>query len=229
MAALIIIACILLALLGLMLMRIRVQLTFADGKINAYLRVLFLKIKLYSDKKSKIKKSDYKIKKFRRRRDKVLKKYRIKKASKKPIKKGTQRKQRSPLALINSLKIILGDSLRLFGKYHRIEKFKVKITVGGADAAKTAINYGYVISSLQFLVTFLEGFGNLDKTKNKSASVVPDFGDGKWGADVDIIEAVRVIHILKIGFAALKGYLKSKNVNKPKKTAENKMQGAKGL
>ncbi len=223
MRALIIIACILLALLGLLLIRIRVRITFSDGKANVYLHILFLKFKLYSDKKSRIKKSDYKIKRFRRRRDKVLKKYRIKKAAKKPP--ANKGKKRSPLLLLNDLKLMLSNSIRLFGKHHRILKFNVAITVGGRDAAKTAINYGYVISALQFLVTFLEGFGNLDKTRNKSATVDADFKDGRWDAKIEITEAVRVIHILMIGFAALKGYLKRKSISNKNK----KLQSAKGL
>lgn len=222
MIALIIITCILLVIVLLLLMRVRLQLTLKDGRLNAYLRLLFFKIKLYSDKKSKIKKSDYKIKRFRRRRDKVLKKYRIKKPPEKKIKKETKKQHTSPLLLISKVKLMFADAIGLFGRHHRIERFNVSITVGGSDAAKTAINYGYVITSLQFLVTFLEYFSNLDKTKNKSADVAPDFENGKWSVSLDIIGAVRVMHILKIGISALLGYFKHKNVNKPQTAEENK-------
>lgn len=222
MIAFIIIVCILSALLLLLLMRVRLRLILKEDCLKAYVKVLFFRYELYSDEKSKIKKSDFKIKKFRRRRDKVLKKYRIKQTPKKKLKREVSKKHTSPVLLVKKLKLIFSDAIALFGKYHRIDRFNIDITVGGEDAAKTALNYGYTVNSLQFLVTFLERYSNLDKTRNKSASVNTDFKDGKWNMKLDIIGSVRVIHILKIGVAALIGYLKHKDMNTAKAVKNKK-------
>ncbi len=218
---LIILACIAALISLILLMRVRLLLTFKDGKINAHAKVLCFKIELYSDKKTKIKKSDYKIKKFRRRRDKVLKQYRIKKAPKKTVGSETKKKHKSPITLIKSLKDMFSDTIKLVGKHHKIDRFRIEVTVGGGDAAKTALNYGYVISALQFLVTYLEGITNLSETKDKSASVKADFNEGKWDARLDISVSARVLHLIKIAISAFKGYSKNKNKS-TKKISETK-------
>ena len=65
----------------LLLMPVRLSFKYKNGRIGAYVSVLFLRFELYANKKQKIKKSDFKIRRFRRRRDKALKKYRIKKTT----------------------------------------------------------------------------------------------------------------------------------------------------
>ncbi len=219
MTLLIVLACIAVLLVLLIIMRVRLLFTFNDGRIGVYLKVLFLKFELYADKKSKVKKSDFKIKRFRRRRDKVLKKYRIKKVPQKTVENESKKKHSSPLTMIKSLKMMLWDALQLFGKYLKFDKFKIKVSVGGNDAAAIALNYGYVIQALQYLVTFLEYISNLYDAKNKSAEVNADFTSGKWNATVDIAVSMRVFQLIAVGLSALKGYLKHKNV---------KNNGAKG-
>jgi hypothetical protein len=195
-------------------MPVKLSLKYKDSRVGVYVRILFLRFELYANKKQEIKKSDFKIKRFRKRRDKTLKKYRMKKASKKTVKKETGKKHNSPITLIRSLKLILWDAFTLFGKHLKFNKFNISVKVGGSDAAKTALNYGYTVQALQYLVTYLEMISNLDKAKKKSAEVNASFTDGKWDASVNIVLSLRVIHILKIGFSALSGYLKYKNKNK---------------
>lgn len=216
MIAITVILCIVLLLFLLMIMPVKLSLKYKDSRVGAYVMILFFRFELYANKKQRIKKSDFKIKRFRRKRDKALKKYRMKKAPKKAVKKETGKKQKSPLTLIRSLKLILWDAFTLFGKHLKFNKFKINVTVGGSDAAKTALNYGYTIQALQYLVTYLEMISNLDKAKNKSAEVNASFKDGKWDADLDIVLSLRFIHVFKIGISALGGYLKYKNTNKNK-------------
>ena len=221
MPALIIILCILLAIVLLMLMRVRLAISFKDGHIRVLLKILFLRFDLFSDKKTRIKKSDFKIKRFRRRRDKVLREYRDKKPPKNTARSEVKKKQTSPIQLIDTLKLMLTDAVNLFEKHHRIEKFYVEITVGGNDAAQVAILYGLTVQALQYFVTFAEYTSNLDKTKRKKADVKADFKDGKWDARVDIEGSVRVIHLIKIGLAAMIGYFRHKEKIKPQKAVEN--------
>ena len=211
----IILACIVAVILLLLLMRFRLLLSYKDGVFKLYLKVLFLKFELFGNKKERLKKSDFKIKKFRRRRDKVLKKYRIKKAaSKKTIENNVKKKKTSPLILIKELKDVIIDTVKLFGRCLKIDKFKVRIQVGGKDAAKVALNYGYVIQALQYLVTLLECITNLDKTKHKSAEVEADFKNEEFDADINIAVSIRTVHGIRLGIKALLGYFKFKSLDK---------------
>jgi len=212
---LIVLAIIAILIALILLMRFRLLLSYSGEALKVYVKVLFLRFEIVGSKREKLKKSDFRIRKFRRRRDKVLKKYRIKSAPKKDILKTANKKKTSPIALIKDLKDIIIETLRLSGRHVKIDKFKLKVNVGGMDAANVAINYGYVIQATQYLVTFLEHITNLDKTKRKSAEVKADFKDEKWSANVDIVLSLRVIHALKIAVKAFMGYLKYKRKKKP--------------
>ena len=188
--------------------RIRFFVKFKDKQLCAFLRILFVKIVFTGKKRGKIKKSDFKIRKFRRRRDKVLKKYRIKKKSTASVKKHAGKKQRSPLKLINALKEILWQPVKAFGKYLRIDRFEIYVRTGGEDAAKAALNYGYTVQALQYLVTFLESFSTLRRTVRKSAEVQPDFAGGNWNAEADIAVSIAVWQVLSVALKALINYIK---------------------
>ena len=208
-------------------MRFRVLLTYDEEALRVHLKVLFLRFELFGDKKSKIRKSDFRIRKFRRRRDKILKKYKLKKEKKAQLKDNVGKKKQSPLLLIKAVKDIVADAVILFKRKLKIKRFLIEVDVGGRDAAKTAINYGYVIQALQYLVTFLESISNLDKTKNKKAKVNANFSDLKWGAKVDIEVSLTTLDILRVGISALKGYFKNKSKLKPKKTVNDKTKDGK--
>ena len=192
------------------LMRIKLIVTFRDRGLRIFLKILFVKIEFTAEKNGKIKKSDFKIRKFRRRRDKVLKKYRLKKTEKKAVKKYAGKKPRSPLKTVRAIKEILWRPVTAFGKYLRIEKFDIRIKVGGEDAAKVAIDYGYIVQALQYLVTFLESFSSLKKTRDKKAEVNADFADGSWDASVDIRVSVAVWQTVSVAVKALCSFLRYK-------------------
>ena len=207
--------CIFALIMLLLLMRLRLFLSFKDGLLIVKVGALFIKFRIFGEERRKIKLSDFKIRKFRRRRDKALKKYRITSAPKKDIKRAAKKKKSSVLVLIKDLKDVIIDAVRSFGKYLKIDRFILKINVGGADAAKVAQNYGYVIQSIQYLVTFLEQISNLDKIKRKKAEVNADFTNEKWDARVDIALSIRVLFLLKIAFDAFIGFIKHKMKKKP--------------
>lgn len=218
-------------------MRFRVSFVYGDGQMKVYLKTLFLRFELYGDKKSKIRKKDFKIKKFRRRRDKVLKKYKIKgsplgelrKKLVKAIKKlhhggGDGKPKTSPLIMIKDIKAMLWDTVRLLGRNHRIDRFDLAIDVGGKDASAVALNYGYVIQAVQYAVTFLEFKTNLAKTKRKSATVNADFATESWNARLNVQVSLRTIDILMLTASAIKGYFKHK-LQKNAKRQKNKKDG----
>ena len=218
----IVLICVIIFIALLLLMRFRLLLSFSGETLTVYVKFLFFRFEIVGSKKEKLKKSDFRIRKFRRRRDKVLKKYRIKSAPKKDIAETAKKKKTSPIALIKDLKDIIVETVVLFGRHLKIDKFRVTINVGGKDAAKVALNYGYVIQALQYFVTFLEYISNLDKTKRKSAEVNADFATEKWSAHLDIALSVRVIYALKIGINAFLGYLKYRRKKKPQRADNDK-------
>ena len=207
--------CILAIVILLLLMRLRLFLSFKGGSLIVKVGALFIRFRIFGEEKRKIKKSDFKIRKFRRRRDKVLKKYKITASPKKDIKQAAKKKKTSVLVLIRDLKDVIIEAVKSFGKYLKVDRFILKINVGGADAAKVAQNYGYVIQSTQYLVTFLEQITNLDKTKRKKAEVNADFATEKWDAKVDIALSIRVVFLLKIALTAFIGFIKHKMKKKP--------------
>lgn len=219
-------------------MRFRISAVFREKQLDVRLKVLFLSFELYGNKKENLNKSDFKIRKFRRRRDKVLKKYKVKSTPlgelKKKIINGIKKlrgsgeggkKKTSPIVMIKDLKAMLWDTVCLFGKKHKIDRFDIKINVGGKDASSVAINYGYVITSLQYLVTFLELHTNLDKTKRKSAEVIADFTTEKWDADINVSLSLRTIDIIRLALSAFKGFLKHKIRKRPQKADNNEKDG----
>ena len=222
----IILAVVIALILLLLFMRFRLLIVLKNDRFRLYLKILFLKFELFGDKKSRIKKSDFKIRRFRRKRDKAIKKYRIKKEPKKSLKAQIKKKKSSPLILIKSLKDVIWDTAVLFNKRLKIKRFKIQVKVGGRDAAKVAINYGYVIQAVQYLVTFLESVTNLYKTKNKSADVIADFAEQKWSASLDAEMSINTIDAIILGISAFKGYIKQKLKKKPQKAEKISKDGA---
>ena len=92
-----------------------------------------------------------------------------------------------------------------------IKLFKIVISVGGEDASEMAINYGYVIQSVEYLLAFIKDKLNVDINKKTIINGYPDFPNGKWNIDIRAEIYIRVINILKLGYFALVGYLKFKN------------------
>lgn len=211
MALYIVLAVVTVLILLAVILRARLFVSFKDGCLIVTLRILCFKFSIFGQENEKIKKSDFKIKKFRRRRDRVLKKYKINSRSESTIKRLEKSDPKSPQMLIHNVKNIIEEVERLFRDYIRIDRFKVRIAVGGTDAANVALNYGYTVSALQFLVTFLECHTKLSKTKNKTAYVNADFVRQKWDAEIDIVFSVGIIRAIGYVFGR---FLKSLTKNK---------------
>ena len=222
-------------------MPLRIFLVYEASDLKLYAKLLFYKVNVLAEVDRDIKKSDYKIRKFRRRRDKAIKKYKmqytpvkivlrsIKKRFRK-LRQGTGeggKKKKSIGMLLHELKIILWQALVLLGNKHKFRKFDIEVRVGGEDAYAVSQNYGYTVQSVQYLVTFLETYTNLDKATNKKAEVIADFREEKWDARVNIVVSLKIIDILRILLRALGDYemYMFKKQNKRKKvTADGRQQ-----
>lgn len=209
-------AVILLLLLIIMLLWVKLSLVYGEDGGRITVKLLFFKITLLGKKDKKIKKWDFKSRRFKRRRKKAILKYqkklakRKKKTAVKSEEKSAVKKKTSKKETIGKLLDIFGVFLKRFPRYLRIDCAKLIIGVGGSDAAAVAVNYGVTVQSVQYIATMLSGVTNFKARNDARISVYPDFAGGKWAADIDIVMRLRIIHIIKLGVIVLKQYLKQK-------------------
>lgn len=218
---------------------LRIFLIYEGDDLRLFAKLLFYKADILDDIDRDIKKSDYKIRKFRRRRDKAIKKYKMQYTPVKIILRGIIKrfnklrqgygdgaggsgKKKSIGVLLQELKIILWRALVLLGNKHKVRKFDIKVRVGGEDAFDVSQNYGYTVQAVQYLVTFLERYTNLDKANNKSAEIVADFAEKKWDTNINIVVSLKVIDILRILFRALTDYETFMSKKRKKRKKVNK-------
>ena len=220
-------AAVLLLIFAVLFIKIRLLFQFSGGNITVAVKILFFRIDITEKAETKINKNKYKIKKFRRRRDKVLKKYKIKTDGKNLNEKNADanentedqesektKKKMGPKQLVNMISELFGELLKRFPKYLHIEFKRLVIGVGGKDAADIAIKTGAVMQTVQYLVTSFGSLTNIKKTKDGQVYVYPVFVEGKWCAEVDISAYIRVGNVLRLGIIFIKNYLKRKIKNK---------------
>lgn len=220
-------AAVLLLIVALLFTKIRLLFQFSGGNITVAVKILFFRIDITEKAETKINKNKYKIKKFRRRRDKVLKKYKIKTDGKNLNEKNADanentedqesenpKKKMGPKQLVNMISELFGELLKRFPKYLHIEFKRLVIGVGGKDAADIAIKTGAVMQAVQYLVTSFGSLTNIKKTKDGQVYVYPVFVEGKWCAEVDVSAYIRVGNVLRLGIIFIKNYLKRKIKNK---------------
>lgn len=217
-------AAIILIITLLLFTKIRLLFQFSGGDVTVAVKILFFRIDITEKAETKIDKRKYKIKKFRRRRDKVLKKYKIKTESKSKAKKTDapienaentenetpKNKIKNPRQLINTVRELFGELISRFSRYLHIEFKKLIIGVGGKDAADIAIKTGAVMQMVQYLVTSFESLTNVRKLKGGKVYVYPVFVEGKWSAEVDVSAYIRIGNVLRLGIVFIKNYLKYK-------------------
>ena len=202
----------------LLVTRIRIFFSYSD-KILLYVKILFLKINILPGKSRKPKLRNFKIKRYRKRRIKEIKK--AQRDSKK--KKDREKKHAKPekeeegpkpsLAdnvryIINLIRHVLFLVLKKLIGYIRIDIERLHITVGTGDAAKTAVNYGLISQSVSYLLELLSQNTHCRTGTPGSISVNPDFIAEKTTADVSLSVSIRIWQIFALAFKALAAFLK---------------------
>lgn len=192
--------------------------------LRVKLKILFIPITLTPKKEKPIKLSDWKIKKYRKRRLKEYEKYlkkkllseakEKKKAEQKERQISTTPEQKKKLnekledvtELINK---VVFAALNKFGCKLKINIYHVRIVVGGKEPDKTAIKYGYVCQGISYINEILKNRANVrypGKT-DRRLYVGVDYLNPKNDIDVHISLRIKVHHILSTAITALKGYL----------------------
>ncbi len=193
-------------------------------KLTVKLKILFIPITITPQKEKPIKLSDWKIKKYRKRRlkeyEKYLKKKLLSEAKAKKKAEGKEREQdqtektkesakdklTSATDLINNVVL---TALNKFGSKLRINIYHVRVTVGGKDPDKTAVTYGYVCQGMAYINEFLKNYAKVrypGKT-DRRLYVGVDFLSPKTDIDAHLSLRIKVHHIFAIAIAALKGYI----------------------
>lgn len=104
-------------------------------------------------------------------------------------------------------KIFLEKILYLLKKI-KFKIFNLKISVGGADAAKTAISYGAISSAVYYVLGFLDSNVNL---KIKEIDISSNFNSRATKAEFNLKASLRPIYAILAAFALVKIILEIKN------------------
>lgn len=164
MTALKIILSILAVIAFLLFLNVNIYIDYRDDKLAVWLRYFFIKINLYPTKEKK------KPEKSKKKTDKKADKAKQKKTDTDEKKEGvfsSISKEDGLSGVIEVLSQIL-DLIKSFSSstlnHLRIKKLSLNIVAGGEDAAQTALNFGYVCSTVYPLLGALSGLITFLKT-----------------------------------------------------------------
>ena len=203
----------------LLLLPVRLSLTFQD-ELSLSASYLFLRFPIYP-KEKEVRLSKYTQRKLKKRKKKLKKKKQIERisATKKAKKPKPTLKQR-----LRQLRLILYILKNVYKNVLSAVHVRVKrlyVRVGTDDAAKTAILYGVAAQSTSYLLTLLHDHTKTT-VKRGGADVGADFCGTESALDVDIVFSVRPISVLCLGLRAAFFFLKHKfnDPDKNKKRSE---------
>ena len=211
----------LLLICAIMFLRVSVIIE-ADESVRVFLKILFIKIKLVPKERKKIDPRDFEAKKFKRRQEKEKKKALAKQKSK--AKKDAKKKQKKELAkqqkkkmsvseimdIVGLVSKLVGTFFVRFAKRLRLDLAKIHITVGGEDAASTAISYGVVCQGVAVIVELLDRITNVTPAKDKDIAVNVDFLSEKTKLDIKLSASLRVWHVFDMLFSVAIKFVKEK-------------------
>ena len=239
--------------------RARVTIDMADQDMKLSVKVLGININILPKKPKKYKLGNYTLKKIAKRDKKKAEKEK-KKAEAAELKRqkkeaDKKKKQESEAALtkeekkarkaakkasmppLPDLVSLLLNTLGfffpgLFTKFH-FHVSRIKLRIGGKDAAQIALTYYAVSHALGPILNFIEKYSNLHGRKTAEIEIVPDYLSEEIKADVKLGFSTSIGGILgivlKTGFKFLFGFLKIKpsgaaveNHKLPKQKTEEK-------
>lgn len=210
MTALIVILSIALLIALLLSTKVLLHIRYEES-LTVYLRVLFVKIRLYPSKKEK-KKYPHSMSKRKAQRIKdSLKKKQKEEPKKKKKRKSKEKEPKEAPDLISILSIITSfvkSFLRLFAGSVRIRSSRLHIVVAAEEAADTAIAYGTLTQAVNLLFPMLDGIKTFKHLpRGKELSVRADFLSDTPKIDADVELYIRVGSALKaVCLAAIRAF-----------------------
>jgi hypothetical protein len=214
MTALIVILSIALLIALLLSMKVLLHIRYEES-LTVYLRVLFVKIRLYPSKKEK-KKHPHSMskRKAQKIKDSLQKKPKEEPKKRKSKKKEKEKEPKEAPDLISIISIITSfvkSFLRLFAGSVRIRSSRLHIVVATEDAADTAIAYGALTQAINLLFPMLDGIKTFKHLpRGKELSVRADFLSDTSKIDADVELYIRVGSALKaVCLAAIRAFKKA--------------------
>lgn len=186
-----------------LILELRVSLNIVyEDELHVFLRVLFIKIRLFPSKKKKFnaKKHEKKQKKKAGKPSHVIKE------------RNADENKSTPLVdNIRLITEIISIFFKASSKYLRVKLAKIHIKVATGDAAQTAILYGAVSSALACLIELLDSISNLQKLKSSSIQLEPDYLSDKSEARINISLSLNGRGALIVLVKCLRRYINYKN------------------
>jgi hypothetical protein len=214
MTALIVILSIALLIALLLSTKVLLHIRYEES-LTVYLRVLFVKIRLYPSKKEKKKHphsmSKRKAQKIKDSLQKKPKEEPKKRKSKKKEKENEPKEAPDLISIISIITSFVKSFLRLFAGSVRIRSSRLHIVVAAEDAADTAIAYGALTQAINLLFPMLDGIKTFKHLpRGKELSVRADFLSDTSKIDADVELYIRVGSALKaVCLAAIRAFKKA--------------------
>lgn len=210
MTALIVILSIALLIALLLSTKVLLHIRYEES-LTVYLRVLFVKIRLYPSKKEKKKYPHSMSKRKAQKIKNSLKKKQKEEPKKKKKRKSKEKEPKEAPDLISILSIITSfvkSFLRLFAGSVRIRSSRLHIVVAAEDAADTAIAYGALTQAVNLLFPMLDGIKTFKHLpRGKELSVRADFLSDTPKIDADVELYIRAGSALKaVCLAAIRAF-----------------------
>ena len=210
MTALIVIICIAATVALLLSIKITLKIRYTE-KLEVYLKIFFVKIKLYpSKKKNKRYKHSMSKKEAQKIKDSLKKKPKKTKKKKKEEKSKDDEKV-DTASIVSIILSFVKNFIDLFARAIRLKASRIKIIVATEDAAQTALTYAAVTQSINILFPLLDKLKTVKKLPHgKELSVDIDYLSDEPSFDVDLELYIRVAGALgAVCKAAIRAFKKA--------------------
>lgn len=217
----------------ILMLKLSIRVSLTDD-VSLKLCIGIFKIGIFPKKEKKLRLSDYKIKKFRKLKEKQRRKQirAAKKALKKKSKKasdktnekvaaarrrteGIPESNKDIMGIIGTVAEVAKTFIARLGHHLRIRVKRFRITVAADNAADTAVLYGAVCGAVQCFLELISSTMHLRLPENaKELEVVPDFTTTKLKMDIDVAFSFRIWQLfdmlIRSGISFLKKYIMNK-------------------
>lgn len=209
MIALIIICIILLLLILLALLPLRIRVSFKESA-RIYIPILFFGIDLYPRKK---KLKSMSAEKYRELNKPKFKKKKSKSKPKSDTETNVSENKLKFKDIRPHISEIIAEISKITAKFSRhlnVKIYSLWAVISSDDAAKTAITYGAVSSSVAVLMGLLEDNCNIKYTPNAVTGVYVDYTLGECKFECDVRFTLRLWQIISLAVSAAMSFIKTK-------------------
>ena len=111
---------------------------------------------------------------------------------------------------VSLVKDVVVKIIGKFAKKLRIDISEFRVIVASPDSAQTAIEYGVVSQTVQYILIALSNLKHTRFTEHAVVDIRPDFNSDKPEIAIRIRFRLRLANVISLGFSAIAGYIKHK-------------------